>query len=329
MYSVFLKGGISVQYYLPAALTTGVILENGGTDAPNSVSSCVASGVLTPGKAVILAAVCNFFGALVSGLFFPKVAQTVSELSGLSQSAAPISALTAAMLSVLIWTGAAWFFSVPTSESHALLAALGGAAGATGGDIGLGAWGAMIAVAAISVAAGWLGGAAAEKLLSHNIISEKHFGKMQIILAALSSLLHGAQDGQKFMCVLTFCLFSSPAEKLPIPVVLWCAAALGIGTALCGRKMLGLAQNLGIDDRRSGLASDIGGSAVLLLSTFLGLPVSTTHVKTASAAGAGKNGRNKRGTVLRLCSAWALTFPVCAFLAKGLIFLAEFIFRLA
>ena len=329
MYSVFLKGGICVLNYLPAALTTGVILENGGTDAPNSVSSCVASGALSSGKAIVLAAVCNFMGAIVSGLFFPRVALKVSELSGLSQSDDPTLALTAAMLSVLIWTGLAWLFSIPTSESHALLAALGGAAGATEAGIGIDSWGAMIAVAAASIAAGWLGGAAAEKLLTKIKINEKHYPKVQIALAGISAVLHGSQDGQKFMCVLAFCLFSAPTEKLPFAVVIWCSAFMALGTALCGKRMLGLAENLGISDRRSGLASDLGGSAVLLLSTLLGLPVSTTHVKTASAAGAGKKGKEKKETVLRLCFAWALTFPACAFLAKGLIFLSELFFCLA
>ncbi|MBO7150710.1 MAG: inorganic phosphate transporter, partial [Clostridia bacterium] len=185
------------------------------------------------------------------------------------------------------------------------------------------------AVAAASIAAGWLGGAAAEKLLAKIKINEKYYSKVQIALAGISAVLHGAQDGQKFMCVLAFCLFSAQTEKLPFPVVLWSSAFMALGTALCGKRMLGLAENLGISDRRSGLASDLGGAAVLLLSTLLGLPVSTTHVKTASAAGAGKKRKEKKETVLRLCFAWALTFPACAFLAKGLIFLSELFFNLA
>ena len=323
MYSLFIKGGVSVFNYLPAALTTGVILENGGTDAPNSVSSCVASGVLTPKKAVLLAATCNFIGALISGLFFPKVAKTVSELSGLSQSPTPLFTLTAAMLAVLIWTGLAWIFSIPTSESHALLAAIGGAVG-----VGMSAWTAMLAVAAASVAAGWLGGAAADRLFRKNGIKEKNLGKAQIILAGASAVLHGAQDGQKFMCVLSYCLFSS-AQKLPLPIVFWVGGVLALGTALCGKRMLGLAENLGICDRYGGLAADAGGTVILLVSTLLGLPVSTTHVKTAAAAGAGEKSKEKKGTVLRLCAAWALTFPACALLARGIIFLGALIFRLA
>ena len=314
---------------LPAALTTGVILENGGTDAPNSVSACVASKALTPKKALFLASLCNFLGAVSSGLYFPKVAQTVSELCGLSESKDPLLALTAAMLAVLLWTGAAWLFSIPTSESHALMAAMGGATGATGGEVGFAAWLAMIAVAALSVAAGWLGGAGAEILFRKACPSEKNLKRFQIALAGVGAFLHGAQDGQKFMCILTFCLLGSNAENIPTYAVFWCGGAMALGTLLCGKKMLSLAGNLGVGDLRRGLAADAGGAAVLLLSTVLGLPVSTTHVKSASAAGAGEIEKEKTPVLLRLGAAWALTFPACAFLAKGLIILGKFIFRLA
>ncbi|MBQ5973497.1 MAG: inorganic phosphate transporter, partial [Oscillospiraceae bacterium] len=64
---------------LPAALTAGVILENGGTDAPNAVSACVASGALRPRAAVAMAAAGNLIGCLAAGLFFPFVAGTTAE----------------------------------------------------------------------------------------------------------------------------------------------------------------------------------------------------------------------------------------------------------
>ncbi|MBO5723990.1 MAG: inorganic phosphate transporter, partial [Lentisphaeria bacterium] len=69
-------------------------------------------------------------------------------------------------------------------------------------------------------------------------INEKYYSKVQIALAGISAVLHGAQDGQKFMCVLAFCLFSAQTEKLPFPVVLWSSAFMALGTALCGKRML-------------------------------------------------------------------------------------------
>ncbi len=312
--------------FFPALLTTGVILENGGTDAPNSVSTCVASGVLSPRRASALAAGCNFFGALVSGLFFPAVARTVEELGGLSASPDPLSALTGAMLAVLLWTGAAWLLSVPTSESHGLLAALAGASLWGGGfdRLSLKAWAAVLAGTAGSVAGGWLCGAAAKNLLFRRAPKEKFLGRAQIAAAALSAALHGAQDGQKFMCILAlsqgFAAGNPSKAELSPQTVLWCAFVLAAGTALCGRKMLGIASSLGIETRTEGLAADAGGAAVLIFATAFGLPVSTTHVKTASAAGAGSGGQ---GTFARLAAAWLLTFPVCGLLGYALVPLAK------
>ena len=320
--TVISKEKIAVRGFFPALLTTGVILENGGTDAPNAVSTCVASGVLSPRRASAIAAGCNFFGALISGLFFPSVARTVEALGGLSASPDPLSALTGAMLAVLLWTGAAWLLSIPTSESHGLLAALAGASlwGAGFGQLSLKAWAAVFAGMVGSVAGGWLCGAAAKALLFRRAPKEKLIGRAQIAAAALAAALHGAQDGQKFMCILALSQsFASgnPAQtELSPQTVIWCAFVLAAGTALCGRKMLGIASSLGIETRTEGLAADIGGAAVLLFATALGLPVSTTHVKTASAAGAGSG---EKGTLARLAAAWLLTFPVCGLLGYVLV----------
>lgn len=309
---------------LPVLLTTGVILENGGTDAPNSVSACVASGVLTPKRASLLAAVCNFVGAAVSGFFFPGVARTLSELSGLPSGEKGVPALTAAMLAVLLWTGLTWALSVPTSESHALMAAMGGASMAGGFE----RWGAMLAAAAGSAAAGWLFGRLSAGLLRRFHPSEKGLGGAQLVLAALGAALHGAQDGQKFMCILALSGEGGIGELSP-ETVLWCAGAMALGTALCGKRMLALAGSLGVDGRLSGLAADVGGAAVLFSATALGIPVSTTHVKTASAAGTGLRDSAQKKTFLRLILAWGLTFPACAFLGRLLVPFAEFLFYIA
>ncbi|MBR4942069.1 MAG: inorganic phosphate transporter [Clostridia bacterium] len=314
---------------LPAILTTGVIIENGGTDAPNSVSAAVASGALSPRKATALAAVCNFIGAVFSGLLFPRVAGTVGELSGLSGAENKTAALTAAMFAVLIWTGAAWLLSVPTSESHGLMAAMGGAAAACGGEAGFSAWAAMIGAAVGSAAGGWLFGKLAHWLIGKTRIGEKKMKSAQIWLAGASSVLHGAQDGQKFMCVLTMAAAAPGNGEIPWTVVLWCGGVLALGTALCGKRLLGLAGSLGVENSRQGLGAEIGGSAVLLLATLAGVPVSTTHVKTASAAGAGKSGQSQKRTFLGLAAAWALTFPVCAGLGWLFAGAAEYLFQLA
>ena len=110
-------------------LTLGVIFVNGWTDAPNAIATCVATRCIGVRRAIIMAAVCNFFGVLVMTMFNSKVAMTIKNMvnfNGNNQDA--MIALCAAMAAIVIWAVGAWYFGIPTSESHALIAGLTGAA---------------------------------------------------------------------------------------------------------------------------------------------------------------------------------------------------------
>ena len=108
----------------PVLLTLAVIFVNGWTDAPNAIATAVGTGALRMGRAIALAAVCNLLGAVLSAALCPAVAATVLEIGDFSGRAQAQAALCAALLSIVLWAVAAWAFGIPTSESHALLAAL-------------------------------------------------------------------------------------------------------------------------------------------------------------------------------------------------------------
>ena len=110
-------------------LTLGVIFVNGWTDAPNAIATCVVTRCIGVRQAIIMAAICNFFGVLVMTMFNSKVAMTIKNMvnfNGNNQDA--MIALCAAMAAIVIWAVGAWYFGIPTSESHALIAGLTGAA---------------------------------------------------------------------------------------------------------------------------------------------------------------------------------------------------------
>jgi len=46
-------------------LTTGVILVNGWTDAPNAIATCISTRAIKPKDAILLAAVFNFLGVFI------------------------------------------------------------------------------------------------------------------------------------------------------------------------------------------------------------------------------------------------------------------------
>ena len=118
-------------------LTLGVILVNGWTDAPNAIATCVSTRSMSPRKAILMAAVFNFLGVFVMTMINATVASTIYNMvdfGGNSHTA--LIALCAALFAIVLWATAAWYFGIPTSESHALIAGLSGAAIALQGGIG-------------------------------------------------------------------------------------------------------------------------------------------------------------------------------------------------
>ena len=114
---------------LTSILTLAVILVNGWTDAPNAIATCVSTRAMRPRPAIIMAAVFNFLGVLVMTLINKKVAETIYNMVDFSGNAhEALVALCAAMVAIVTWATAAWKFGIPTSESHALIAGLSGAA---------------------------------------------------------------------------------------------------------------------------------------------------------------------------------------------------------
>lgn len=115
--------------FVAVLLTLGVIFVNGWTDAPNAIATCVATRSMPAGAAILMSAVCNFLGVLVMSLVNATVAMTIKNMvnfNGDNQKA--LIALCAAMFAIVVWAVAAWYFGIPTSESHALIAGLSGAA---------------------------------------------------------------------------------------------------------------------------------------------------------------------------------------------------------
>ena len=110
-------------------LTLGVILVNGWTDAPNAIATCVSTRSMGVRPAIIMAAVFNFLGVLVMTAINKSVAETIYNMvdfGGNAQDA--LVALCAAMFAIVVWATLAWWFGIPTSESHALIAGISGGA---------------------------------------------------------------------------------------------------------------------------------------------------------------------------------------------------------
>lgn len=292
-------------------LVLAVIFVNGWTDAPNAIATAVGSGALPFRKAVTLAALCNFTGTALSCLVLPTVASTIGQLVSFPDAHTATLALCAVMLTIVLWAGAAWRFGLPTSESHALLAGLSGAALALGGGTSAlnGApWGKALGGMALSLVAGALTARLFRALLLRRSLNA---ARWQRIAAGAMAFLHGAQDGQKFMALL---LMTGGAAAASLPLLLLTAAVMALGTALGGKPIVEkVGSELAGLTPTEGLAADLGAGAVLLVCSLLGLPVSTTHAKVAAICGGGS--QPNRRVLGQIGGAWLLTFPCCALLA--------------
>ncbi|MBQ8915277.1 MAG: inorganic phosphate transporter [Clostridia bacterium] len=280
---------------------------DGATDCANSVTGAVSSKALSLRHATVLSAALSFLGCTVFCLFFPAVAESFGAVSFSDDTR--LIAVAVSLFCTALWSAFAWLLGLPTSEGHALISAMAGAALALGGKIHV--------LQLLVVLAAVLPSAALSALLSVPFVrlfakTPKRNRKPLIILScALSSFFHGAQDGQKFLALaLSARLISNKAYA---PTVLVFAAVMGIGT-LFGRRII---KKMGLEmisaDEGSALAADLSGALSLAALTALGVPASTTHVRitalTAATRAAG--GRCDGGIFALLCSTWVATFPVC------------------
>lgn len=115
--------------FITVLLTLGVIFVNGWTDAPNAIATCVATRCMPVRAAIMMSAVFNFLGVFVMTQINSSVASTISSMVDFGDHTnEALIALCAALLSIVIYSTAASFFGIPTSESHSLIAGLSGAA---------------------------------------------------------------------------------------------------------------------------------------------------------------------------------------------------------
>lgn len=311
-------------------LVLAVMFVNGWTDAPNSIATIVATGTLSFRRAALFAAVCDLTGVLVMSLLCPTVAETIFAIADFSgDSAAALAALQAALLAIVMWAVLAWCFGIPTSESHALIAGLTGAALALHGNlsgVSAAAWGKILIGLLLSTVFGAVSGYYAVRASRHVSLSPRRVRKGQFFCAGAMAFLHGAQDGQKFLAL--FLLVRTLSEgyslrsfSIPLQLALPGAGIMAAGVLCGGRRIIETVARTAPDLTPSqGLAADLAGAACLLAASLTGLPVSTTHTKISAIFGAGKAAApsGTDGAAWQIIFAWLATFPCCGLLAWGL-----------
>ncbi|MBQ2746975.1 MAG: inorganic phosphate transporter [Firmicutes bacterium] len=319
-------------------LTLGVILVNGWTDAPNAIATCVSTRAIAPRKAIVMAAVFNFLGVFVMTSVNASVAMTIYKMVDFgTDTHAALIALCAAMAAIVIWATAAWYFGIPTSESHALIAGVTGAAVAIQNSfegVNPAEWVKVLYGIVLSTILGFGVGFVVAKTTAFifrnqdRLKSERFFAGAQICGGASMAFMHGAQDGQKFMAIFllgaAFANGDSTASTFVVPIwlMILCSVVMGVGTSIGGMRII---KSVGMDMVRlkpyQGFSADLSATFCLLLSSLTGIPVSTTHTKTTAMMGVGAAKRMSNvnwGVVKELVMTWVCTFPGCGLLGYAM-----------
>ncbi len=323
-------------------LTLGVVLVNGWTDAPNAIATCISTRSMSPRPAIIMAAIFNFLGVFIMTMFNSMVAETIYNMVDFrGDTHEALVALCAALFAIVLWATVAWWFGIPTSESHALIAGVSGAAIALQkgiGGINFGEWSKVLYGLLLSLVVGFVSGWVIVKLVElifkrmNRRKTYATFKYAQIAGAAGMAFMHGAQDGQKFIGVFMLGIFLAEGQgqvsKFAIPVwlIILCSLVIALGTSIGGMRII---KSVGMDlvklQTYQGFSADMAGVFCLFLASAFGLPVSTTHTKTTAIMGVGAAKRVSSvnwGVVKDMLVAWFLTFPGCGLIG----FLIAFLF---
>ena len=297
---------------------------NGFHDAANAIATVVATRVLTPTQAVLMAGSLNLVGALTGVAVAKTVGSGIVDPKIVTQDL-----VVAALLSAIIWDLITWWVGLPTSSSHALIFSIIGASVAIHGlDVvilpGLQKTSFGIVYSPmLALVVGYLFMLALYWILRKTSYRwvQRFFGKAQILSSAYMAFSHGGNDGQKTMGVIALALAAygtiptGDGFFIPDWVKVLCAIAIGIGTMTGGwRIMKTMGTRITTLTPVQGFAAETTAGTVIEIATRFGIPISTTHAISGAILGVGSTKRLSAvrwGIAGRIVSAWVLTIPGC------------------
>lgn len=304
---------------------------NGIHDSSNIVATMISSRAFRPAVALGVTAVAHFLGPFIFGV---AVAKTIAHEIVAAESIT-IEVILAALVSAIAWDLLTWFLGIPSSSSHALVGGLIGAVivGAGFKAIGIAGLEKVLIALFISPIIGLIFGYVINKLIffSARDASPKinwFFRRAQIITGIALAFSHGTNDAQKTMGVITLGLLILGYLKvftIPFWVVVICAGAIAMGTALGGWRLI---RTLGGKFYKirpvHGFAVQLTSAFVILGASLVGGPVSTTQVVSSAIMGVGAAERVNKvrwGVGGEIVMAWIVTIPASSLVAAGVYWL--------
>ena len=298
---------------------------NGFHDTANAIATCVSTRAISVRGAIIMAAVLNFAGAMISTKVAGTIGKGIVDSSDVTQMV-----VLAGVTGAIVWDLVTWYYGLPSSSSHAII---GGIIGSVFAHSGLSAlkWAGLkkiILALLISPVLGTLIGFIFMIIIyrvfgnrSPSVLN-KNFRRLQVVSAAFMAFSHGTADAQKSMGVITLALVSYGTLKtfvVPWEVMVGCATAMALGTAAGGWRII---KTVGHDFVKlqpvHGFCVETASAGVILGASAFGMPTSTTHVITSTILGVGLSKRLNAvnwNVAKRILIAWILTIPASALVA--------------
>jgi len=322
-----LPNGLELLLFVTILVALGFDFTNGFHDTANAIATSVSTRALSPGTAVVVSAVFNLTGALITVFVFGgKVSNTIAKLLGVKVA---LVIILAALVAAIVWNLLTWYFGLPSSSTHALIGGLLGAAIAA--RLPHVSWplvGQTILYLVVSPVVGFVASALFMVVVLNVVKSarpsrlNRWFRVANGLAAALVSYSHGSNDAQKSMAAMTMALIATGhLAKFQVQwwIVVLAAAAMGFGTYAGGWRII---RTLGWRIYRlepaTGMGAQLMAATVIQAATQFGFPVSTTHVVTGSVMGAGAPKQLtaiKWGVGANIVAAWVITIPAAGLVA--------------
>jgi PiT family inorganic phosphate transporter len=298
---------------------------NGFHDTANAIATCISTRALSIRSAILMAAVLNFAGAMISTKVAATIGKGIVDPGHVTQMV-----VLAGIFGAILWDLITWYYGLPSSSSHAII---GGIMGAVIAHTGVSAlhWAGLkkiILSLILSPVVGTIAGFIFMVIMMwlfrnkapYNL--NKGFRKLQVLSAAFMAFSHGTADAQKSMGVITMALVSYGALQtfhVPAWVMIACALSMALGTAVGGWRII---KTVGRDFVKlqpvHGFCVETASAGVILGASAIGMPTSTTHVITSTILGVGLSKRFSAVNWLvagRILWAWVLTIPASALIS--------------
>jgi PiT family inorganic phosphate transporter len=315
---------------LVVVVLLGVVFEfvNGFHDAANAVATVIATRVLSPLQAILMAGALNFVGALAGEAVAKTVGSGIVDAKVVTQDI-----VIAALVAAIAWDLITFVAALPTSSSHALIfGVIGAAVSAHGLDVIIAPGLQKTSLGIVySPTLAFIGGYSLMlgiywllRNVSYRFVN-RFFGRAQILSSAYMAFSHGGNDGQKTMGVIALAIYAFNGNVGEFHIDTWvkivCALAIGFGTATGGWRIIRtMGMRITALKPVNGFAAETAAATVIEVATRLGIPISTTHAISGAILGVGSTRRLSAvrwGIAGRIVTAWVLTIPGCFFLGYG------------